>query len=428
MLAAAIAPVNADPLNSKEKNRAIESIGTLLTENYVFPDVAEKMRSHIQSELKSGRYSTLKDTNAFASKLTEDLQSISKDKHLRIFHAPERIADQRKRDDEPKSDDIPPQVLQQAKRENFGFSEVKIIEGNIGYLKLNKFFDASIAGDTAVAAMNFFANAEALIIDLRRNGGGSPSMIQLLTSYLYPSEPVHLNNFYWRPTDTHTQTWTLPHVPGIRRPDMPVYVLTSNRTFSAAEEFSYNLRNLERATLIGETTGGGAHPGGSQIVDDQFMIWLPEGRAINPITNTNWEGVGVKPHIESSEQDALGIAHETALLALAKENPGEGGQLFRWYLESLEAENNPVTLEAETLAAYVGTYGPRQLSFVDGELYYQRKGRNKLKLSALSHTKFAVETLPGFRLEVVMKKGEAIALRALYDNGRVNENPRSKKI
>jgi C-terminal processing protease CtpA/Prc len=187
---------------------------------------------------------------------------------------------------------------------------VAILPGNIGYLKLNGFVDAQIAGPTAVAAMNFLANADALIVDLRDNGGGSPSMIQLLSSYFF-EERVHLNSFYIRRTDEWEEFWTHDQVQGPRMTEMPIFVLTSGRTFSAAEEFTYNLKNLERATIVGETTRGGAHPvTGSTIPFDGFTIGMtiPYGRAVNPVTGTNWEGTGIDAHIEVPADDALDAA------------------------------------------------------------------------------------------------------------------------
>jgi hypothetical protein len=421
-----IAPANAEGLNKLARKNTIESISNLLADNYVYPKVAEKMNIHIQNQLKKGQYAKFNNANAFADKLTDDLRSISKDEHLAIIHNPKRVAVQRELEAQPENNEFDADFLRQARQENFGFKEVKIIEGNIGYLNLSRFYDASIGGDTAVAAMNFLANTDALIIDLRKNGGGEPSMIQLITSYLYSSEPVHLNSFYWRPSDTHTQTWTLPHVQGKRRPNIPIYVLTSNGTFSAAEEFSYNLRNLERATLIGETTGGGAHPGGTEVVNDQFLIWLPQGRAINPVTNTNWEGVGVKPHIEVDSKHALSLAHEKALSALAQANPGEDGFKYRWHIQTLTAKSEPIMLDRNILASYVGVYGPRTISLENGELYYQRKGRDKFKLSAINSTTFSVEGSPGFRIQVVVKNGESIALRGLSDSGSSSENRKDK--
>jgi C-terminal processing protease CtpA/Prc len=272
------------------------------------------------------------------------------------------VAALREEQAQPESDEVDSDYLRQAQQENFGFKEVKIIDGNIGYLNLSRFYHASIGGETAISAMNFLAHTDALIIDLRRNGGGSPTMIQLITSYLYGSEVVHLNTFYKRPSDSRKQTWTLPHIPGKRRPDLPVYVLISGSSFSAAEEFSYNLRNLERATLIGETTAGAAHSGGTEVVNDQFTLWVPEGRSINPITHTDWEGVGVKPHIEVNSKDALKLAHKQALHALAETNKGEDGFKYRWYIQSLNAKNAPIKLETHLLASYEGVYGPITIS------------------------------------------------------------------
>jgi hypothetical protein len=189
--------------------------------------------------------------------------------------------------------------------------------GNIGYLDLRGFVDARMGAETASAAMNMLANADALIVDLRRNGGGDPAMVAFISSYLFGAEPVHLNDLYWREGDSTHQWWTLPYVPGKRFGDKkPVYVLTSKRTFSAAEEFTYNLKNLKRATIVGETTGGGAHPGGMRKVHEHFGMFVPGGRAINPISKTNWEGTGVKPDIDVPADHALKTAQVDALKKL----------------------------------------------------------------------------------------------------------------
>jgi len=197
---------------------------------------------------------------------------------------------------------------------NFGFEKVERLPGNVGYIDLRGFQPAQFGAETVVAAMNFLANTDALIIDLRRNGGGEPAMVALISSYLFGPEPVHLNDLYFRPDNSTRQWWTLPYVPGKRYGEKKeVYVLTSNRTFSAAEEFTYNLKNLKRATIVGETTGGGAHPGGPRRINEHFGIWVPSGRAINPITKTNWEGTGVKPDVDVPADQALKVAHIAAL-------------------------------------------------------------------------------------------------------------------
>lgn len=179
------------------------------------------------------------------------------------------------------------------------------------HLKLRCFADAGAAGATAIAAMNFLGGSDALIFDLRANGGGTPSMISSCSSYLF--EPTHLNSFYIRKEDETKQFWTQAYVPGPRLAKVPVFVLTSSRTFSGAEEFSYNLKNTKRGTIVGETTGGGAHPvRGYKVEGYDVTVAVPFGRAINPISGTNWEGKGVEPDIAVPADQALDVAYAKA--------------------------------------------------------------------------------------------------------------------
>ena len=332
-------------MTNDQIGKAIDSLSSALNRVYVFPDVALEMSDRIQAQNKRGVYADLENGRLIAEQLTRDLQAVSNDKHLTVRYNPGRIAQYMSAVTAEDSIVQRERWISGMRSENYGFNQVSILEGNIGYLDLRAFMDPEFAGETAAAAMNFLANTDALIIDLRRNGGGSPAMIQLLTSYLFGSEPVHLNNFYWRPSDAHTQTWTLPFVPGKRRPDIPVYILTSNRTFSAAEEFTYNLKNLERAVIIGDITGGGAHPGGMYSLDENLLVFIPSGRAINPITDTNWEGVGVKPHIEVAAEDALEVAKKKALEGLISvtDNEMHKGRLEKLLsdLETQMGQNQP---------------------------------------------------------------------------------------
>jgi len=189
-----------------------------------------------------------------------------------------------------------PEVIRAHQRNNYGFYKVERLPGNVGYLDLRMFDNPRIpgAGAAAVSAMNFLANTQAVIFDLRRNGGGYPEMIQLLSTYLFDGE-AHLNDLYNRPTDFTQQYWILPWVPGPRMAQVPVNILTSEYTFSGAEEFSNNLKELKRATIVGQSTGGGAHPVDFNILNDLFILKVSIGRAINPVSKKNWEGTGVHP-------------------------------------------------------------------------------------------------------------------------------------
>lgn len=415
-------------LTAKEQQTVIDSIGSKLNANYIFPDIAMKMVSSIESKLDKGDYKSILDPQEFATMLTADLRAISKDKHLSVSFAPDQIAEQQHTVTAEDSIAYLNRYVNNMKRDNFGFKEVKIMDGNIGYLDLRSFSNVEYAGETAVSAMNFLSNSDAIIIDLRNNGGGSPAMIQLITSYLFKSEPVHLNNFYWRPFELNTQTWTLPHVSGTGSPNTPVYVLTSSRTFSAAEEFSYNLKHLERATLVGETTGGGAHPGGSVVATDRFMVWVPTGRAINPITNTNWEGTGVSPHIEVPAADALDVAHAKALEELIKKNKDESLQSFyEWPLAELSLKTNPVTLDAKTLKTFAGNYGPRMVTLENGKLFYQRGNGTKYELLPYSDHEFILNGLDNFRIRFLADGNKITALQGLYDNGSTDKNAKDKE-
>lgn len=285
---------------SFNRTEVVTQLAQIMDRNYVFPEKGKAMSDLILSKLKNGEYKAIESPDDLTKQLDADLKSVANDKHIRVSYNPTRF-----------------EAIQQGSptggrpaQGNYGFEEVDILEGNIGYLDLRGFSDIRFAEEVAKAAMDKLIQSDAIIFDLRKNGGGSPSMIRFISSYLFGDKPVHLNTFYWRPSDRYSETWTSPDLASVYKPNVPVYVLTSSYTFSAAEEFTYNLKNLKRATIIGETTGGGAHPGGPMLLTDGFIVNVPQGRAINPITKTNWEGVGVKPNIEIKADAALDKALE----------------------------------------------------------------------------------------------------------------------
>lgn len=302
---ASIADLNFK-IDAATRARVIDGATAKLNEVYVFPETAKKMEEAVRARQKRGEYDSVTDGDAFAGMLTEHFQEVSHDKHLRVNFSPVRMPDA-----PAEGPDAATQHRKQMERLNCGFQKVEILSGNIGYLKFNMFADPEVCGPTAIASMNFLANVDAIIIDLRENGGGDPKMIALVSTYLF-SKPTHLNDIWERKSGTTQQYWTLPYVPGKRLDDKPAYVLTSKRTFSGAEEFCYNLRNLKRATIVGETTGGGAHPVSGQRIDDHFMIGVPFARAVNPISKTNWEGTGVEPDVKVAASEALSTAQKIA--------------------------------------------------------------------------------------------------------------------
>ncbi|HBY58390.1 MAG TPA: peptidase, partial [Solibacterales bacterium] len=296
------------PIDDAVRRQVVDTLATRLEDRYVFPETAKQIVEHLRRKQRDGAYAQIETGRAFAKQLTADVQEISKDKHLRVNYVPEGVPELRR----PSPEDIHRQRAFMA-RVNYGFEKLERLEGNVGYLDLRGFMDPALGGDTAFAAMQFLANTDALIIDLRRNGGGAPGMVALITSWLFGDDRVHLNDLYFRPAGSTEQWHTMPWVPGKRYAGKDVYLLTSKFTFSAAEEFAYNLKNLQRATIVGETTGGGAHPGEGVKLHEKFSAFISTGRAINPYSKTNWEGTGVAPDVATDAEVALKKAHLMAL-------------------------------------------------------------------------------------------------------------------
>jgi hypothetical protein len=422
-----LVPAQGQPqtIGSKEKKAVVEAVVPVLQKQYVFPEVARKMGDLIRKNLKAGKYAKLDDPQAFALKLTEDLRSVCHDRHLGVRYAPELIRAEKTTDEAARK--AAREYQEKLDRiDNYGFKEIRILNGNIGYLKFNYFSAAQEAFRVAIGAMAFLANCDALIVDLRENGGGNPEMIQLLSSYFFAGEPRHLNSFYYRMDEKTEQYWTLPYVPGSKLAETDLYVLTSSHTFSGAEEFTYNLKNMKRAIIIGETTGGGAHPVRMEILDDNFFIRVPYARAVNPISKTNWEGTGIEPDIKVPADEALAKAQIMALEKLAAREKDERiRSAYQWPLENLKAEMKPVRIAEETLRSYVGDYGPRKITFENGDLFYQREGGAKMKMIPLREDLFRFAEIEYFRLKIVNKDGQVTGIEGHYDNGTIDANPRT---
>ena len=320
------------PLDAAQKQAVIEGAIKKLHENYVFPEVAQQMETALRERMKRNDYDSITSATTFARTLTEHLQAVSKDKHLRVFFTGGGAPAFGNRLN-------PEQHRVQASRRNYGFEKVERLSGNIGYLDFRGFENPELASETAAAAMTFLANTDALIIDLRQNGGGDPAMVAFISSYLFDKK-THLNDLYLRRENRTEEFWTKETIPGKKfGGEKPVFVLTAKYTFSGAEEFSYNLKNLKRATIIGEVTGGGAHPVAPQKINEDFTIGVPFARAINPITKTNWEGTGVKPDVEVPAAQALKTAHLAALKAVqAKANDPQMTAQLNALIESTQRE------------------------------------------------------------------------------------------
>ena len=399
--------VEGSILSRQQQMMVLESLGRLIMHKYVVANVATQAADEILSHMTRGDYDL--PPAEFADAVTRDLQDITADHHLRVVYDPDRI--DRMRNPGTQDNQALPKEL--ARLNNHGFEQIKRLKGNIGYVDIRHFFPPEISGHSAAAAMRLIADSDAVIIDLRNNTGGNPGMVQFLCSYFIGgSKPVHLNSITSRPQGTTTEYWTIPEVPGKRMPDLDLTILTSSHTFSGGEEFAYNLKHLNRAKLIGETTAGGANPAGIDIIDENFYVTIPHATPINPVTGTNWEGGGVKPHVEVHATKALRIAHTQALSRLIDAASDEvAKKKLQWLLEEVVSCYCPLTLTASMLERHVGRYGDSGVSLEDDTLIYHRRFF-RYRLIPLTETTFWLDgPVAGFesRLDFVSDESGAVS-------------------
>ncbi|MEJ7804880.1 MAG: S41 family peptidase [Telluria sp.] len=330
-------------LNGAQRQQVIDAMIKELHKSYAFPEQAKKVAAAIRQHQKKGDYDAITSAEELSKTLTEHVFAHSRDKHLRVSYSAQPIPEQSK--DKKPSADEQQQMLTAMKSNNFGVARVERLPFNIGYLNLFTFAPVKDAAQTLAAAMTLLAHTDAMIIDLRENDGGDQATVTLLASYLL-DERTHMTNIYFREGDRTEQMWSSDVVQGARfGQKKDVYVLTSKTTFSAAEDFSYALKSLKRITVVGETTGGGAHPGDEMRLSQHFSMFVPNGRSLVPVNQTNWERVGVAPDISVTADDAFKTAQLAILkkLAATEKNPGKLERIKR-RITRLDSENTASTM------------------------------------------------------------------------------------
>ncbi len=311
--AVAQAPPTDPPVSAAGKASVIQALGQKMKSGYVFPDVAADASAKLEQKAAQGAYADAITVKAFAKLLSDDLRAAGNDKHLMVRYAPDMIIDAT-----PGGPPSPQQLARMREeviRDGYGIARVERLPGNVGYLDLRGFGPTEMVGDAYTSAMSLLSGTDAMILDLRQNGGGEPASVSWLMSHFFAEgDERHINDIYDRPKDETRQYWTSASVK--TRYLKPVYVLTSGYTFSGGEECAYDFQTQKRATLVGDTTGGGANPGDVVSLGNGFIAFIPNGRAINPITKTNWEHVGVKPDVAVPAAKALQTAYAEILRTL----------------------------------------------------------------------------------------------------------------
>lgn len=335
-------------LSAADRAAVVQTLAVKLHANYITPAVAERVGSAIAKKHAAGGYAAAASAQAFSAALAADLRELSGDKHFGARHNP-RFRESSSTDEAPSRARMD-EVRNEEARGGFGIDKVERLPGNVGYIELRGFGWTEFVGPAYTAAISLLAGTDALILDLRRNGGGSPASVAYLMSHFFPlGDERHLIDIYHRPSNTTRQVWTVPTV--AQRYDKPVYVLTSARTFSGGEHCAYDFQAQKRGTVVGETTGGGSNPVGWFGLGHGIVAAIPSSRTTNIVTRTNWEHVGVKPDIAVPAAQALQAAHAAILrnlLSSAKDGKERTTlQRVLAMVEKGEAEKPVYTLRGE---------------------------------------------------------------------------------
>jgi hypothetical protein len=359
----------------------LDSLNKTLNTHYVFPDKARNISIYLESQLKDNMYtSELQNPQKLAEHLQNDIDKIHHDPHMHLKYDPGFRVQQYTK---PSEEEIN-QTKKYWKENNYSFTKVEILPGNIGYITFNLFVDdVESAKPTIASALRFLSNTSAIIFDLRENYGGNPKMVSQIESFFF-KEKTHMNDLINRSTKDTTYFYADPAKADSLNLLMPVYILTSHRTFSGGEDFSYGMQKANRAIIVGETTGGGAHPQMPFSIGQGFIISIPYARSLNPITKTDWEGIGVIPDVKDKAQNALLKAQKLIFknqILVTKDETEKHKSEF--YLHSLLSNNETKFPPLKLLTQLIGTY-PDVTIYINKDKLICKNNEDK-NISELSH-------------------------------------------
>jgi len=381
----------------------IEKIEEIFSEYYPLPEVSVEMINYINKRKTKGEYEQFKNIDEFTSQLTKDLRSKSNDDHIKVYPY-EKIPD-----------DLLAEIKLGTPENNYGFQKVEILPGNIGYINLTTFNNPRSAGPTAIAAMNFVAHCDALIIDLRLNGGGDEAMAQFLSSWFF-DKSTHMTDTFVLKNNVSEQRWTQEWVPGPRITEAPIYILMSSFTYSSAEIFAYQLQQIGRAKIIGQKTRGGVH--GVKYMNFpnlQINLKVPYITEINPYSKTNFIN-GIIPDIQTSSETALIVANlEAAKNLLSTEKNSKKRYMLEWTISGCEIDLNPITLDEIKLSEYVGTYKNIEIILDCGRLMLQRRNFLIQEMVPMGNDLFKYKDVNEHKYRVQFTRNKKGKVTGLYD-------------
>jgi C-terminal processing protease CtpA/Prc len=409
------------------KQQLLDSLGKVLNRNYVYPDTAVVMISSILQKHRNQGYNDINEARQFANQVTKDVKTVFNDNHLSVRFDPDlekRIRAFEATRQKDQSDFV------KEKAQNFFFRKAEILKGNIGYVVFTNFADTNaLSRKTVHAAFQFIANTDALILDLRNNFGGRGTMAKEITAYFF-DKPQLTGRSFNRIHNKWTEDW-VGGQPAITRDvylTMPIYILTSERTFSAAEGLAYNLKHLKNAVIVGDTTRGGAHSTRSFALGNGFVGFIPFSRGGHIVTKTDWEGTGVIPNVPIKEERSLFKAQELILknkLAVASDTTEK--LKLQWLVNDLYSKVEKVILPEKILNQYTGVFEEFLFTLECGVLYCRNTHQQdkKDKLVAINEHLFKIDEQSQVEF-ITGKNGTVNSIRLLWDDGWVDTITKSK--
>ena len=405
--------------------KTIQSINTTIQQNYVYPDKALLIVDFLNDQYKSGKYNRLTSPKDFSDNVTTDIRSIQNDRHLRIEYNPKLEQDIiRFNNSQENKNEITQTDISKEKLQNFYFKKLEILPSNIGYIEFTNFaLPNDKAQKTIQSAMQFVSNTDALIIDLRNNRGGSGKSNNIL-GYFF-KERTKTGRSFNRITNTWTENFVEPAEFYL---DIPVYVLTSKRTFSAAEGFAYTLQNQHNATIIGTPTNGGAHLTRSFSLGNGFVGFIPYLRSENEKTHTDWEGTGVIPDISTTAENALLSAQNEILKTKLEKATENEKRKIQWLINYNQSQISDVLLDSMTLDKFIGRYAEFEITEQNNSLYFRdvnQKDKTPFPMIPISQTLFQIGG--DYQLEFINESdGKFQSINVSWSDGwteTINRNP-----
>ena len=414
-------------LDAAARRAVVDSLRSLLVRVYVDADTGRMIADHLREALASGRYDSLTDPGDFGRALTRDLRSINGDGHLGAGYAPgaplDRLGPAGLAFAGDSGDDAAAAAVEaQARGFHYGLGKLELLTGNVGYAELTGFFEGAGAERMMLAALEYLRDADAVILDLRGHGGGSGDMSNWLLSHFLGADSLLTLRVVERVNGRTIDRHTLASVPGPRRPDVPLFILTSRGSASAAEDFTFVLDNLGRAVVVGDRTAGAGHNNTLLGLGHGFAASISFSRVTDPRSGREWERVGITPDIAAPPEQALAAAHLAALDTIAARAPGRAARL-RLLRETTAARYAPREVPEQTLRSYVGRYGDREVSLGEDGLRYRRGDGPEVAMIALTDSTFTIEPAPAARLAFRIEGGDAVLVVTQTD-GQVVELPR----